>query len=293
MTVARPRVGRRAFTLIELLVVVSIIALLISILLPSLSQAREQARGLKCAANLSSLSKTLANYLTEWDNTVPINGILFPKNQVPTGSPYAAMAMSNSFWKPEFGVLWGSMGGAYGVSDQNRSKMYLCPSDTLVRTALQLAEDSSGNVNTQSQLPTPGSGKGYNSYAVNTVLNSLGRFRNNFGSGMFGVPQPWADPFKFTCIGNSSLFIVFIEEDAKSAIDDEVVEPPAWQPTANQLGTRHNRQGNVAFGDSHVESILAASFNNTTAASTLGTGMQIPYTRNWFPDYGVFAGGAP
>lgn len=56
---------RRGFTLIELLVVVAIIALLISILLPSLRQAREQAKETVCASNLRNFGIAFHTYAQE------------------------------------------------------------------------------------------------------------------------------------------------------------------------------------------------------------------------------------
>ncbi len=61
----------RAFTLIELLVVVAIIALLISILLPSLSKARESAKSVKCLSNLRQIGIAMQNYAEETNGWFP------------------------------------------------------------------------------------------------------------------------------------------------------------------------------------------------------------------------------
>jgi len=63
--------GRCGFTLVELLVVISIVALLISILLPSLRAARQQAKRVVCASNLRQIGNALWNYWTEENGRVP------------------------------------------------------------------------------------------------------------------------------------------------------------------------------------------------------------------------------
>lgn len=84
------RKHKNAFTLVELLVVVAIIALLISILLPSLSQARRSARTTVCASNQRQILIAITMYASEYrdlwkscggvsyDPPVVVNGVTAP-----------------------------------------------------------------------------------------------------------------------------------------------------------------------------------------------------------------------
>lgn len=67
----RHRTGPHGFTLIELLVVISIIAVLIALLLPSLRQAREQARLVSCLSNQRNIMIATHTYANDHEGAVP------------------------------------------------------------------------------------------------------------------------------------------------------------------------------------------------------------------------------
>ena len=67
----RPTTGRSGFTLIELLVVISIIALLISILLPALGSAREAGRKVVCSAHLRGTTQGMSMYALDNNDWIP------------------------------------------------------------------------------------------------------------------------------------------------------------------------------------------------------------------------------
>ena len=62
---------KQSFTLIELLIVIAIIAILASMLLPALNQARNKAKTIKCLSNQKQLGISFTFYWSDFDDTMP------------------------------------------------------------------------------------------------------------------------------------------------------------------------------------------------------------------------------
>ncbi len=139
---AAPRPAVSAFTLVELLVVIGIIAVLIGLLLPALSRAREQARSVACLSNLRQIGIACANYRAENNGFYPY-GFLFERMSATTGEPTAGAPFG---WKSWFTVLNAYMSrglpgsnepdlctppfqpGFYGSACRPLSGLFKCPS---------------------------------------------------------------------------------------------------------------------------------------------------------------------
>ncbi len=94
----------QSFTLIELLIVITIIAVLASLLLPSLRTAREQAKRLSCVANLSQIGIAMFAYAGDNDTAIPVpdyrNNSNYNWAGILVGRSYLTAPTGTSGWAP-------------------------------------------------------------------------------------------------------------------------------------------------------------------------------------------------
>ena len=141
-------VKKRGFTLIELLVVISIIALLIAILLPSLARAKELANRAVCSANIRGIIQSCYIYAQSNNSQFPATPLTSTVGGMTAGGapggPPAAPATPNTAGAVT--AAWYATAGEPTLGDplsclwmlvlqgQDTPKSFICPSDPIATT---------------------------------------------------------------------------------------------------------------------------------------------------------------
>jgi prepilin-type processing-associated H-X9-DG protein/prepilin-type N-terminal cleavage/methylation domain-containing protein len=277
------------FTLVELLVVIGIIAVLIGILLPTLSHARASAQTVVCASNMKQFGIGFQMYCDQNKGELPQKG---PGGTDatddafgPTATPIPIIGVDDpSLW---FNAIPAATGGkSYyqmlvndqaGTAPLNAKSIFVCPSvsgvgsynsqDTISADGQSFLLYGTDSQSVLRPITSPGAGpffKYNSSYVINSSMTNI-----------IGNTQTFTT-VKLSQMRQASCVVLLVERlvtpgeyldpavqkyaNANSTMYSGLIGPTGFvsnigQPKSNwkRFTTRHNGGGNLLFADGHVQ----------------------------------------
>jgi prepilin-type N-terminal cleavage/methylation domain-containing protein/prepilin-type processing-associated H-X9-DG protein len=274
--------SRRAFTLVELLVVIGIIAVLISLLLPSLSRVRRQANTIKCMSNLRTIMQAVQFYANDnrgamvpalWhgQSGAPVQSIPSPQDIGYPGYWWEALPSDEVLLGkytdpvPHGKILFDASSNIWGYI-VNRNSVWRCPE----------------------RIPSSATEKD-NFYLTSYALN-YGVFPNILLDATH--PTGWEYEWKITTIRSPSRMMGFVDSTCErfnpstltSFFGNSYGANGNWNGGTTYAAYNHairhnNNQTNVGYIDGHVQSLQNRMW---TSGSSTGLSLAPSYQKGDF-----------